>query len=147
VTQKSRITKIGRIGCDSLNESAALVFARGSYLSRQPSSPTFWFYTLAIDARADTFGPNLRALLSDESKALLEFVDVGDFESASDYCTCVDDAVRFWGLYGREHRGRIIEPCYACAFSAHDHCSVGCDSSGMISFPERILDPRVKAAA
>lgn len=144
---KDRVTKVGRMGCESLNESAALVFAGGSYLSRRPSSPTYWFYTLAIDAKVHTFGPNLMALLSDEAKALLELVDVGEFDSARDYCTCVDDTVRFWGLYGQEHRGRIIEPCYACLFGAHDYCSHGCDSTAEIHFPERILDPRVKAAA
>lgn len=135
------VTKLGRICIDGLNESAALAFAGGSYLSRSPSSPSFWFYALAIDGNAHTFGPELRALLSDESRGLLELIDVGDFEKASDYCTCCDDAIRYaW------HR---IDPCYACAFGAHDRCNApgGCQRHGEIHFPETILDPRVKAAA
>lgn len=135
------VTKIGRICTADLNESAALTFAGGCYLSRRPSSPTFWFYTLAIDGKAHTFGPELLALLSDESKALLDLLDVAEFASGMDYCTCLDDQLRFSG------RGPVLFPCYACAFGAHDRCRFGCDHGGEIHFPERIFDPRVKAVA
>lgn len=144
------LTKIGRICVDDLNESAALAFAGGCYLSRRPSTPTFWFYALAIDGKAHTFTGEMEAALSDESKALLALLDVGEFESGMDiertglgmyYCTCIDDQLRFSGA------GPVDDPCYACAFGAHDLCRFGCDRGGEIHFPERILDPRVKAAA
>lgn len=143
------ITKVGRIGIESLNESAALVFAGRSYISRRPSTPTFWFYTLAIDAKAHTFGPDLLAALSDESKALLELLDVSSFETAQDYCTCVDESWLLVPYLGANPgvRGGLREPCWPCLFGSHERCCLGCTSSGEIHFPETIIDPRVKAAA
>lgn len=144
-----KVTKLGRICVEGLNEDAALAFAGGCYLSRRPSSPTLWFFTLAIDGNAHTWGPNLRALLSDESKQLLELVDIADFAKATDYCTCIDEALTTVPFLAKhpEYRDRCAPPCYPCAFGAHDRCSFGCSSVGEIHFPERIIDPQVKKLA
>lgn len=147
------VTKLGRICIDDLNELADQVYAGCTLISRRPSTPSFWFYGLAIDGKAHTWGESLRSLLSEQAKALLELVDVGEFASARDYCSCVDDSL--WLTLTlrarpdlRTYRGRAVEPCYACAFGAHDRCSAGgCLQHGEIHFPETIIDPRVKAAA
>jgi hypothetical protein len=130
------VTPIGIIGTDSLNEDAAHFFAGQSLISRRPSSPTFWFYSLALESKTWTWGPKLHALLSDESLALLDRVDLSEY---TQWCTCCDDSLR----YGADRGSDVI--CWPCLFDAHHLCSLDCSSSGEIHFPEKVMQMRQAA--
>jgi hypothetical protein len=118
-----RVTKLGRIGIDGLNELAAAASTGTWLLNHRPSSPTFWFYNLAISGRANTWRSSLTDLLSDDAKHLLTLVDVGKYEA---WCMCADRSL---------HAGKCY--CLPCLEDRHDECqqSDRCDlSHGEIHF-------------
>ena len=137
------VTKIGQIGVDGLNELAEWAFAGCMLVSRRPSSPTWWFYGLARDAKVWSWGPKLNSLLSERSKQLLTLVDLEEMEA---WCACCDE--QLW--LGVGMRPASMSPvCWPCIFDRHDLCSRpgGCDNGGEIHMPETIIDPRIARAA
>lgn len=149
------MTALGRDGCEALNEYAAQFFRGDILLSHRPSSPSFWFFNLAIDANAHTFGPSLRALLSAEALTLIDCVNLAAFDPphtqcdddapANPWCSCVDydfahaatcrrPALRMWP-------GHYLSgvACWPCAMGEHAQCAIGCETSGEIHFPETVM--------
>jgi hypothetical protein len=151
----AKVTKIGRIGCDGLNELAEQFFRGDVLLSRRPSSPSFWFFNLAIDANAHTFGPSLRALLSPEALALIGHVNLAAFDPpyaqcdetspAHPWCSCVDRAFAHGATCRRSaysmwpgHYWSGVE-CWPCALGEHEQCADGCSTVGELHFPETVM--------
>jgi hypothetical protein len=104
------VTRLGQMGCGSLNELAAQTMAGEILLDRRPSSPSWWFAQLAADANAHTFGPELRALLSDDAKWLIEQMGIG---KGYRWCQCFDHS---W------HAGRVL--CSSCILDHHEDCPI-----------------------
>lgn len=106
----ARVTKLGRMGCESLNELAAQHMRGEVLLDHRPSSPSWWFAQLANDANAHTFGPALRALLSEDALHLIEKMGIG---KGYRWCQCFDHSWR---------AGRVL--CSECIRDQHEACPI-----------------------
>lgn len=135
-TRAPKISTIGALAVEELNRLAEWHWAGYIILSSRPSTPSFWFFSLAIDSDVIEWG---RDHLSGPARELLDLADVGGrgahaAEDRNRWCTC-DDAE----FHSRSYRGPQPDTCWPCLFGCHERCSFGCTWEGEVHFPERLM--------
>lgn len=126
----AKLTRVGQIGVESLNELASLEADGVDVANHYPASARFWFHGLARDASGIFKSPGMRAHLSDATVLLARDV-LG--------CSCRESNFEWRFLdpdnvptklahsapYGSDPE-IVPDICYACAFDAHGMCCHGC---------------------
>ncbi len=128
-TTPAKLTKIGAIGIDSLNELAAQAAAGEAVPNHTPAAPKFWFHGLAREVTGIFKSPGMLAHLSDDAVLLARDVLGCSCKEANFEWRFLDpDNVPAKLAYTRFGEEPEIVPdiCYACAFDAHGMCIHGC---------------------